>query len=96
MLFGIWNAAYLSILIPFVTTVRQYVPPNCFKGGRSLERSQTVKQWETGGIGVPGDSGAWLIRRDNDAVMGLIWGRNYDYGSLTERIRLTYFTPLRG
>jgi hypothetical protein len=53
-----------------------------------------MKQWITSGIGVPGDSGAWLIRRSDNAVMGLIWGRNYDFGSLTKRVRLTYFTPI--
>lgn len=48
----------------------------------------------TSGIGVPGDSGAWLIRRSDNAVMGLIWGRNLDQGNPVERVRLTYFTPI--
>ncbi len=48
----------------------------------------------TSGIGVPGDSGAWLIRRSDNALMGLIWGRNYIRGDPLERVRLTYFTPM--
>lgn len=48
----------------------------------------------TSGIGVPGDSGAWLIRRSDNGLMGLIWGRNHDRGDPLERVRLTYFTPI--
>ena len=48
----------------------------------------------TSGIGVPGDSGAWLIRRSDNALMGLIWGRNYVRGDPLERLELTYFTPI--
>nr|CDP23839.1 Putative protein of unknown function [Podospora anserina S mat+] len=59
-----------------------------------LIHRQTLKQWVTSGMGVPGDSGAWLMRRSDNAVIGLIWGRNHDYGDPLERVRLTYFTPM--
>jgi hypothetical protein len=45
-------------------------------------------------IGAPGDAGAWLIRRSDNAVMGLIWGRNCDNGDFTAGTRWTYFTPI--
>jgi hypothetical protein len=48
----------------------------------------------TSGIGVPGDSGAWLMRRSDNGLVGLIWGRNHDSGDPQKRIRLTYFTPM--
>lgn len=34
------------------------------------------------------------MRRSDNAVIGLIWGRNHDYGDPLERVRLTYFTPM--
>ncbi|KAK4460959.1 hypothetical protein QBC42DRAFT_179653 [Cladorrhinum samala] len=77
-------------------TVRQYSPFKCPKGGSADAPWQTLKQWVTSGIGVPGDSGAWLIRLSDNALLGLIWGRNHDYGHPREpsRVRLTYFTPI--
>jgi hypothetical protein len=75
-------------------TVRQYSPFKLPKEGRAGSPWQTVRQWVTSGIGVPGDSGAWLIQRSNDAVVGLIWGRNHDSGNPLERVRFAYFTPI--
>ncbi|KAK0737507.1 hypothetical protein B0T21DRAFT_166196 [Apiosordaria backusii] len=75
-------------------TVRQYSPFKHPKDDRASASWQTLKQWVTSGIGVPGDSGAWLMRRSDNAVIGLIWGRNHDYGDPLERVRLTYFTPM--
>ncbi|AEO65650.1 uncharacterized protein THITE_2143328 [Thermothielavioides terrestris NRRL 8126] len=75
-------------------TVRQYAPFAPTKDGHVDPPWQTLKQWVTSGIGVPGDSGAWLIRRSDNALMGLIWGRNHDQGDPIERVRLTYFTPI--
>ncbi|KAK4181401.1 hypothetical protein QBC36DRAFT_366921 [Triangularia setosa] len=75
-------------------TVRQYSPFKHPKDSRASAPWQTLKQWVTSGIGVPGDSGAWLMRRSDNAVIGLIWGRNHDYGDPLERVRLTYFTPM--
>ncbi|KAK4447511.1 hypothetical protein QBC34DRAFT_129814 [Podospora aff. communis PSN243] len=45
-------------------------------------------------IGASGDAGAWLIRRSDNAVMGLIWGRNRDNCDFTAGTRLAYFTPV--
>ncbi|KAK3693627.1 hypothetical protein B0T22DRAFT_45581 [Podospora appendiculata] len=75
-------------------TVRQYSPFKHPKDSRAVPPWQTLKQWVTSGIGVPGDSGAWLIRRTDNALMGLIWGRNHNRGQPAERVRLTYFTPI--
>jgi hypothetical protein len=75
-------------------TVRQYSPLGQSEANRTSARWQTMKEWVTSGIGVPGDSGAWLIRRSDNALMGLVWGRNHDSGDPLERVRLTYFTPI--
>ncbi|KAK4125246.1 hypothetical protein N657DRAFT_360689 [Parathielavia appendiculata] len=75
-------------------TVRQYSPIGQSEDDRTSGRWQTLKQWVTSGIGVAGDSGAWLIRRSDNALMGLVWGRNHDCGDPLERVRLTYFTPI--
>jgi hypothetical protein len=75
-------------------TVRQYSPFKPRMDNRVDPPWQSLKQWVTSGIGVPGDSGAWLIRRSDNALMGLIWGRNHDSGNPVERVRLTYFTPM--
>ncbi|KAK4659939.1 hypothetical protein QC762_114720 [Podospora pseudocomata] len=75
-------------------TVRQYSPFKHPRDSRASASWQTLKQWVTSGMGVPGDSGAWLMRRSDNAVIGLIWGRNHDYGDPLERVRLTYFTPM--
>jgi hypothetical protein len=36
----------------------------------------SLKDWITGGIGVDGDSGAWIIDRDSGALYGMVWGRD--------------------
>ncbi|KAK4162041.1 hypothetical protein QBC43DRAFT_90615 [Cladorrhinum sp. PSN259] len=75
-------------------TVRQYSPFKHPKDSLNSAPWQTLKQWITSGIGVPGDSGAWLIRRADNALLGLVWGRNHDYGDPATQVRLTYFTPI--
>jgi hypothetical protein len=75
-------------------TVRQYSPFKLPREGQASSPWQTVRQWVTSGIGVPGDSGAWLIQRSDDAVVGLIWGRNHDSGNPFEKVRFAYFTPI--
>jgi hypothetical protein len=75
-------------------TVRQYSPFKRPKESLVSAPWQTLKQWVTSGIGVPGDSGAWLVRRSDNALIGFIWGRNHDCGNPLERVRLTYFTPM--
>ena len=74
-------------------TARQYSASNQAKDSRLNTRWQTMKQWVTSGMGVPGDSGAWLMRRSDNAVIGMIWARNHNCGPL-ERVRLAYFTPM--
>ncbi|KAK1750209.1 hypothetical protein QBC47DRAFT_278165, partial [Echria macrotheca] len=73
-------------------SVRQYVPPN-HTGDASLRR-QSKKEWIHAGIGVPGDSGAWLMRRSDSAAVGLVWARNRNRGNPDDCVRLTYFTPI--
>jgi hypothetical protein len=34
------------------------------------------REWIEGGIGVDGDSGAWIIDRESGAVYGMAWGRD--------------------
>ncbi|CAI0642229.1 unnamed protein product [Colletotrichum noveboracense] len=48
-------------------------------------------QWNTGGIGMPGDSGAAIIDMDTQRLVGQIWGRNV-YGGDPRIKRVAYFT----
>lgn len=43
-------------------------------------------------MGVDGDSEAWIVREDNNAVMGMLWGRiqNEDVAD-----PITLFTPIQ-
>lgn len=75
-------------------TVRQYSPSNWDAATHMDPSWQSVKHWVTSGIGMPGDSGAWLMRRSDNAVLALIWARNHNHGSPVERVRLTYVTPM--
>jgi hypothetical protein len=52
------------------------------------------ESWATGGIGVSGDSGAWVLETGTDNVIGQVWGRDFqeDHDSLGQII--TYFTPM--
>lgn len=36
----------------------------------------SLNDWITGGIGVDGDSGSWIIDRDSGALYGMVWGRD--------------------
>lgn len=74
-------------------TARQYSASSQAKDRRVDGRSQTLKQWVTSGMGVPGDSGAWLMRRSDNAVIGMIWARNHTCGPL-DLVRLAHFTPM--
>lgn len=38
--------------------------------------STTREDWIMGGIGVDGDSGAWIIDREERSVYGMAWGRH--------------------
>ncbi|RNJ53485.1 hypothetical protein D7B24_001774 [Verticillium nonalfalfae] len=56
------------------------------------DQIKSTEEWITGGVGVPGDSGAWLMTRDGDRVIGHVWARSTSYGPINNQ-RLTYFTP---
>ena len=47
--------------------------------------------WVEGGIGVSGDSGAWVLNEEDNKVCGMVWGRNRTFGSGP---RITYFTAI--
>jgi hypothetical protein len=47
--------------------------------------------WISGGIGVPGDSGAAVIDCETNALIGQLWGRNRYFGPGP---RVTYFSPI--
>jgi hypothetical protein len=36
----------------------------------------SMKEWIEGGIGVDGDSGAWIIDQNTSAIYGMAWGRH--------------------
>lgn len=49
----------------------------------------SLNEWISGGIGVDGDSGSWIIDRDAGALYGMVWGR--------DRLRtnpICLFTPI--
>lgn len=46
------------------------------------------KTWVESGLGVEGDSGAWIIARSTNQLHGMLWGRQ-GKGAGT----VTYFTP---
>jgi hypothetical protein len=50
----------------------------------------SMKEWIEGGIGVDGDSGAWIIDQKNGAIYGMVWGR---HRAATRPICL--FSPIR-
>ncbi|KAI9707280.1 MAG: hypothetical protein M1836_000240 [Candelina mexicana] len=52
---------------------------------------QTDSQWVSRGVGLSGDSGAWILRREDNAVCGMVWGRSKPYGPDE---RKAYFTPM--
>jgi hypothetical protein len=74
-------------------TVRRFYPSSRDRDTHLDLRWQTLREWVTRGIGVSGDSGSWLMRCEDNAVVGLVWARNVNRGSPVERVRLTYVTP---
>jgi hypothetical protein len=40
------------------------------------DHQMTLKEWIEGGIGVDGDSGAWIIDRNFGYLYGMVWGRD--------------------
>ncbi|KAG4427243.1 hypothetical protein IFR05_017274 [Cadophora sp. M221] len=52
--------------------------------------------WIRNGIGVPGDSGAWILDQGTNNVIGQLWGRDCKkVGIDSNRSIITYFTPIR-
>ncbi|KAK2759298.1 hypothetical protein CKAH01_16672 [Colletotrichum kahawae] len=49
--------------------------------------------WNTGGTGVPGDSGASIIDEETQKLMGIVWVRNV-YGGDKRIPRVAYFTSI--
>lgn len=54
--------------------------------------SKSLADWSEGGMGVDGDSGSWIVREDNNALMGMLWGRlqNEDVAD-----PIALFTPIQ-
>ena len=58
--------------------------------------SDTEMCWITSGIGVSGDSGAWILDRLTNNVIGQLWGRDCKKTNLgSSRSIITYFTPMQ-
>jgi hypothetical protein len=57
--------------------------------------SQEEDTWVTNGIGVSGDSGAWILEKGTDNLIGQFWGRDFQKGSGNDETGeiITYFTP---
>jgi hypothetical protein len=36
----------------------------------------SLNEWISGGVGVDGDSGSWIIDQDSGALYGMVWGRD--------------------
>ena len=43
-------------------------------------------------MGLPGDSGAWVVSKETHEVYGQIWARNKYWGS---GIQFAFFTPMK-
>jgi hypothetical protein len=59
--------------------------------------SQREDIWVTNGIGVSGDSGAWIMEEGTDNLVGQVWGRDFQDGGGTDDTGeiITYFTPIQ-
>jgi hypothetical protein len=57
--------------------------------------SQEEDTWATNGIGVSGDSGAWILEKGTDNLIGQLWGRDFqeENGNDETGEIITYFTP---
>ncbi|KAI1370834.1 hypothetical protein F4677DRAFT_451016 [Hypoxylon crocopeplum] len=52
------------------------------------------EDWNLGGMGVPGDSGAPVIDRETNSLLGQIWGRSKYKVTDPQHPPLTYFTAM--
>ncbi|KAF6827865.1 zinc finger protein 585a [Colletotrichum musicola] len=55
--------------------------------------SMSTDQWNSGGPGMPGDSGALIVDDETREMVGIIWGRT-DYGATSQDPRRAYFTHI--
>ncbi|KAG4444406.1 hypothetical protein IFR05_000171 [Cadophora sp. M221] len=54
-----------------------------------------LQNWVTTGIGVSGDSGAWIVEHGTDSLVGQLWGRDFhERSSGDDGEIITYFTPI--
>ncbi|CZR53885.1 uncharacterized protein PAC_03767 [Phialocephala subalpina] len=56
--------------------------------------SMSEESWVTDGIGVPRDSGAWVLETGTDHVVGQVWGRDFQEDDDSFGQIITYFTPI--
>ncbi|KAB5562859.1 hypothetical protein GE09DRAFT_1056628 [Coniochaeta sp. 2T2.1] len=54
----------------------------------------SVEAWVTSGFGVSGESGAWLTRKPDNALIGPVWGGDQNYGAMADLVRFTYVMPI--
>ncbi|ORY67130.1 uncharacterized protein BCR38DRAFT_151775 [Pseudomassariella vexata] len=58
----------------------------------SVQAAETESdEWNLGGMGIPGDSGAGIIELLSNKLIGQLWGRNVYHG---DKHRITYFTAI--
>lgn len=60
-------------------------------------QTQEEETWLTSGIGVDGDSGAWILEDGTDNLVGQVWGRDFQDGGGNDGTGdiITYFTPIQ-
>ncbi|KAB5560220.1 hypothetical protein GE09DRAFT_1188577 [Coniochaeta sp. 2T2.1] len=75
-------------------TVRNHDPAACPNHTLRRPSSQSVEAWVPSGVGVSGDSGAWLMRKPDSVLIGLVWGGDQNYGQIAGHVRFTYVTPI--
>jgi hypothetical protein len=56
--------------------------------------SMPDEKWATAGMGVSGDSGAWVLEAGTDNVVGQLWGRDFQEEGNSFGQIITYFTPI--
>jgi len=86
----------IGVVSPCGAYIRQNIASGGFRS--SVEWNvmrharKSLAEWSEGGMGVDGDSGSWIVREDNNDVMGMLWGRiqNDDVAD-----PITLFTPIQ-
>jgi hypothetical protein len=60
---------------------------------KNVDIKAPIPAWKIGGMGVPGDSGAPVVDKESNKLVGMIWGRNWYNDHVTTR-RVAYFTAM--